>query len=155
MAVDVSQVFSTGASRSFNGDFYLNGVLHSDLPTIALETAYYTTFNGAVKRWIHYNQYYQTQVNTSAWFVQYTGNTWHTNDDCHIIAQYEDINTIDWANNPPGADRWLDGFDYNTRIMRYTEGSYLIFEIEELPGNSHNFAVGIKINLDSGAVYSW
>lgn len=155
VAVEVTQLYARGASSSYNGELYVNGILHSDLPTLGLETAYYTTFNGVIKRWIQHSQYYMTQVNTSAYYVFNTGNTFETADDCSIIMQYEDYNTIDWANNPPGATMWLNALDYGTKIMKYSDDSYLVFEIEELPGNGHNYGVGIKINLQTGARYIW
>jgi hypothetical protein len=108
-----------------------------------------------VKRWIQHSQKYITEINPGAYYVFSTNNVFETADDCHIIMQYEDYNTIDWANQPPGLNMWTDALDYNTRIMKYSEDSYLVFEIEELPANSHNFAVGVKINLQTGARYIW
>lgn len=155
VAVEVTQVYATGASSTYNGELYVNGILHSDLPNLGLTTAYYSAFNGVVKRWIQHSQYYMTQINPTAYYVFSTNNTFETADDCHIIMQYEDYNTIDWANQPAGLIMWVDALDYNTRIMKYSEDSYLVFEIEELPANSHNFAVGVKINLQTGARYIW
>lgn len=155
VAVEVTQTFATGASSTYNGELYVNGILHSELPTLALETAYYSTFNGVIKRWIQYNPYYTNQINPGAFYVFNTNNTFETADDCHIVMQYEDLNTIDWANQPPGLIMWTAALDYGTRIMKYSTGSYLVFEIEELPGNSHNYGVGIKVNLETGARYIW
>jgi hypothetical protein len=155
VAVEVTQIYSTGASSTYNGELYVNGILHSELPELGLTTAYYSTFNGVVKRWVQHSQKYITEINPGAYYVFSTNNTFETADDCHIIMQYEDYNTIDWANQPPGLIYWVDALDYNTRIMKYSEDSYLVFEIEELPANSHNFAVGVKINLQTGARYAW
>ena len=155
VAVEVTQVFSRGASSTYNGELYVNGILHSDLPELGLTTAYYSAFNGVVKRWIQYNEHYITQVNPGAYYVFSTNNTFTTSEDCHIVMQYEDQNTIDWANQAPGLIMWTAALDYDTRIMKYSDGSYLVFEIEELPANSHNFAVGVKINLETGARYIW
>lgn len=150
VAVDVSGLYSRGANSSVNCEVYFNGVIHTDIPYNTLTTAYYTLFQGGVKRWIHYNKHYQNDVNPGAWYVYSTGNTYEFADDASVILQYQDLNTIDWANQPSGFNSWINGFDPVTKIMPWSDDSRLQFEIEESPANSHNYAVGIRFDIATG-----
>lgn len=150
VAVDVTGLYSRGASSNVNCEVYFNGIIHTDIPYNTLTTAYYTLFQGGVKRWIHYNQSYQNDVNPGAYYVYSTGNDYYFADDASVILEYKDPASIGWENQPPGFTSWVDGFDPVTKIMPWTDGSRLQFEIEESPANGHNYVVGIRLDIATG-----